>query len=54
MTRLTGGIFGDGVELGETRPAPAEQPRVHWTDEGLVFEDCYAANVIIPERSTLH
>ncbi len=53
MMRLVGGIFGDGVDI-EAKPSPAEQPRVLWTDEGLVFEDCYAANVIIPERSTLH
>ena len=52
MMRLAGGVFGDGVQIDT--PAPVEQPRVLWTDEGLVFEDCYAANVIIPERSTLH
>ena len=44
-------MASSGSKLGRRQP---EQPRVLWTDEGLVFEDCYAANVIIPERSTLH
>jgi hypothetical protein len=54
MTPFSGGIFGDGVEWIESQPATPEQPRALWTEEGLVFEDCYAANVIIPERSTQH
>jgi hypothetical protein len=55
---MAGGIMGglfDGVELDENRKPPIEQPpAVLWTDEGLLFDDCYAANVIIPEQSTLH
>jgi hypothetical protein len=53
--RIAGGIFGDGVEWGETPPAPVEQPRVIWTDDGIVLaEERYAAHVIIPECRMLH
>lgn len=54
MTIISGGIFGEGFDLDKPRPAPVEEPPVIWTDDGLVIADRYAANVIIPERSTLH